>query len=231
MKKTLHYSVNLGVHSKHSIITQLLAALLFSRQGLKALGNQMFKLAGEGVYSIFPQTNKKVLEMEPAHRRPVDKLEVFFSEESKSCRFIAVEHPDISQHLFNAFLICPFWENRKLIFFLFHLQAQRTFEPVTLSRDLYQSSQIETIMFKFALIVSEKLQFQFIPPKPLAKLEHCALRWIINKLIKESNWWKECLFLKINLSRANFFSWVVELHAYNNVYAVTIKIPGQCYSV
>lgn len=80
----LHYSVNLGVQSKHSIIVRLLAALFFSQRGLKALENQMFKLAGEGIYNNFPSekycTLHKVLHAEAMHCRPAGKLEVFSEE-------------------------------------------------------------------------------------------------------------------------------------------------------
>lgn len=76
-----HYSVNLGVHSKHSIIERL-AALFFSQRGLKALENQMFKLAVEGVYNNFPSdmycTLQKVLQAESVRRRPDNKLEKSF---------------------------------------------------------------------------------------------------------------------------------------------------------
>lgn len=79
-KKT-HYLVSLGVHSRHCIIVWLLAALFFSQQGLKALENQMFKLAGEGVYNNVPShkhcTLQKVLWEEAECRRPADKLGVF----------------------------------------------------------------------------------------------------------------------------------------------------------
>ncbi len=70
--KQLHYVVNLRVHSKHSIIARLLAALFFSQRGLKALENQMFKLSREGVYNNFRSDKhcalEKVLQVEVAIR-------------------------------------------------------------------------------------------------------------------------------------------------------------------
>lgn len=48
-----NYSVNLGVHSKLSVILRLFAALFFSQRGLKAVQSQMFELAGEGKYNSF----------------------------------------------------------------------------------------------------------------------------------------------------------------------------------
>lgn len=76
-----HYAVNLGVHSKRSIIEWLLAALFFSQRGLKALENQMFKLAGEGVYNNFPSdgycTLQKALQAEAVCWWAANKLKIF----------------------------------------------------------------------------------------------------------------------------------------------------------
>lgn len=108
----LHYSVNLGVHSIRSIIVRLLAALFFSQRELKALENQMFKLAGEGVYNNFPSdkycTLQKVLQAEAVRRRPADKLEVFSEESFKDIYvFNKISFSGIF-HCYSPGVICSF---------------------------------------------------------------------------------------------------------------------------